>query len=644
LVIGEEFHMATIEYWIQLENRRWDASPTNLDRMTGRNMHDAVGYGPPPQPGVLPGTEEPLTTNVPSSMPRQVWMFNPIRSGSAAVDALILRRYRPPQLADGSDAFTVPDDRKINPWDINERDPGENGTRGTIPGPTLEMSVGDSMLVHFRNADARSGWDVHARTHSLHPHGVVFEASSDGAFPLSPPDPNQPINPDPAHNETSLWAAIGVTGQFKQGDRVPPGGTFTYRWNTFGWPTTAGVWLYHDHSVNDMDNVELGAIGMILIHNPSDVQDVDVRLPTAADPTAFDPAFMPGGSASGSPIVRSPFQFPPLIPISATDLSGLRASTATMVMPDLKPTDSPQLPVDDAMTITPPMLDHARALDISNVVAELNPDLTSISRLFVSRYRIPPQKEVILQLYHEMTGVGFCINGRVFLGNTPTVLAGVDTKMRFGVVGMGSMFHTFHLHGHRWILPGPHGTDPTTQQFSAMDTPVSQFEDTRIFGPANSFVFTISGQSGSFMRAGGPSPNLALGEWHMHCHVLAHMMSGMMGSLLIKQGGELAGALPRGIPPGVQTGAPAPTTNTVHLTTSATFNPVTLMVNAGDTVQWVWDNADAHTVTSTGGVWDSGVRSGTPFPTFSRTFSTPGSFNYQCNVHGPSMHGTITVM
>ena len=39
-----------------------------------------------------------------------------------------------------------------------------------------------------------------------------------------------------------------------------------------------------------------------------------------------------------------------------------------------------------------------------------------------------------------------------------------------------------------------------------MDTPVSQFEDTRTFGPANSFVFTIDGQSGSFMRAGGPGP------------------------------------------------------------------------------------------------------------------------------------------
>lgn len=631
--------MPVIEYWIQIENRRWDASPANIDRMTGRSMHDAVGYTP---------TAEVLNTRVPGSAPRQVTMFNPVRSATTVVDALILRRYRPPTQADGSDAWTVPDDRKVNPWDINERDPGENGTRGTIPGPTLEMSVGDSMRVHFRNADSRPDWDVHARTHSLHPHGVVFEATSDGAFPLSPPDPTQPISPDPAHDETALWATVGVTGQFKQGDRVPPGATFTYSWNTFRWPTTAGVWLYHDHSLNDMDNVELGAIGMILIHNPEDPNDIDVRLPAADDPTAYDAALMPGGSPAGSPIVRRAFPFDRPVPIAATDLAGLRAPTAMpvpMPMPMPPAPGVPELPADDDANITPVPIDPGRAIPLGGTIVELDPSRTLISRLFLARYRTPPQREVIMQLYHTLQGVGFCINGRVFLGNTPTVLAGVDTAMRFGVVGMGSMFHTFHLHGHRWILPGPHGTDPTSQQFSPMDSPVSQFEDTRTFGPANSFVFTIPEQVGSFMRAGGPSPGLALGEWHMHCHVLEHMMQGMMGSLLIVQGGEIAGNLPRGMPPGTTTTPAPPASSEVHLTASATFSPRNLMVNAGDTVTWIWDTASAHTVTSDTAVWDSGVRSGgPPFPQFSRVFSTPGTFPYTCQVHGPPMQGTITVM
>ena len=63
---------------------------------------------------------------------------------------------------------------------------------------------------------------------------------------------------------------------YKRGDRVPAGGTFTYRWSTRGWESTTGVWLYHDHSVMDHDNVLMGAIGMIVIHDPNDPNDVFV--------------------------------------------------------------------------------------------------------------------------------------------------------------------------------------------------------------------------------------------------------------------------------------------------------------------------------------------------------------------------------
>src|SRR5205085_2539219 len=134
---------------------------------------------------------------------------------------------------------------------------------------------------------------VEKRTHSLHPHGFVFAPQHDGAFPLSPPDPAQSILPA----EAAAWSSIGVTG-IKKGDRVPPTGSFTYVWNTFGWPTTAGVWLYHDHSICDMDNTELGALGLIVIHNAQDPNDVDIRLPAAQQDqtgTTLDPAFLPGG-------------------------------------------------------------------------------------------------------------------------------------------------------------------------------------------------------------------------------------------------------------------------------------------------------------------------------------------------------------
>src|SRR4030095_9136625 len=84
-----------------------------------------------------------------------------------------------------------------------------------------------------------------------------------------------------------------------------------------------------------------------------------------------------------------------------------------------------------------------------------------------------------------------------------------------------------------WAVPGPGGTavpqeDPDSFQNSAQIKAISQFEDTRTFGPAHSFVFTI--KEGEFF---GTRDDVPQGEYHMHCHVLGHMDMGMMGSLLI---------------------------------------------------------------------------------------------------------------
>ena len=226
--------MATIEYWIQLENHPWDACPKNIDRMTGRNIQEIHGTAP-----VSVTLTSPIT-----GVSRSRTMFFPLRKADGSIeDALILRRY--------TANWAAPADRKVNPWDLNEPDPTDNGTMGTIPGPILECSVGDNVIVHFRNMDTRFGKELLSKTHSLHPHGFVFANAHDGAYPLSPPDTSQPVG-----SESAAWATVGVS-DFKKGDRVPPTATFDYNWQTLGWPTTAGVWLYHDHSVCDTHNVEL---------------------------------------------------------------------------------------------------------------------------------------------------------------------------------------------------------------------------------------------------------------------------------------------------------------------------------------------------------------------------------------------------
>ena len=69
------------------------------------------------------------------------------------------------------------------------------------------------------------------------------------------------------------------------------------------------------------------------------------------------------------------------------------------------------------------------------------------------------------------------------------------------------------------------------------------------------------------------------------------------------------------------------------------FSPNTVNINVNDSVIWTWVGSP-HTTTSDTGLWDSGVF-GTGH-TFSRTFSSAGSFPFHCTVH-PFMTGTITV-
>ncbi|MGW2253946.1 cupredoxin domain-containing protein [Kitasatospora sp. NPDC001660] len=71
------------------------------------------------------------------------------------------------------------------------------------------------------------------------------------------------------------------------------------------------------------------------------------------------------------------------------------------------------------------------------------------------------------------------------------------------------------------------------------------------------------------------------------------------------------------------------------------FSPSTLTVSAGTTVTWTNNDADAHTVTSSGsGPLNSGTLN--QGASYSYTFTTPGTYAYICSIH-PFMHGTVVV-
>jgi manganese oxidase len=114
----------------------------------------------------------------------------------------------------------------------------------------------------------------------------------------------------------------------------------------------------------------------------------------------------------------------------------------------------------------------------------------------LGRHERAPDRE--FEVVFSPFGKFMAIDGRAFVGNTPVFHAWVGQLVQWDVMAMGSDFHTFHVHGHRWI--GPDGAP----------------RDTQTVGPADSFRFRWREQTP--------------GTWLYHCHVEDHMMRGMIGT------------------------------------------------------------------------------------------------------------------
>ncbi len=133
-----------------------------------------------------------------------------------------------------------------------------------VLGPVIRAEVGDTIKVVFKN-NARFSF-------SMHPHGVFYEKSSEGA----------------AYNDDT---------SDRHDDAVPPGETHTYIWHV---PARAGpgpddpssiAWMYHSH-VDEPGDTNAGLAGPIIITrqgeakadgSPKDVDREFVTLFTVSD-------------------------------------------------------------------------------------------------------------------------------------------------------------------------------------------------------------------------------------------------------------------------------------------------------------------------------------------------------------------------
>jgi plastocyanin len=121
----------------------------------------------------------------------------------------------------------------------------------------------------------------------------------------------------------------------------------------------------------------------------------------------------------------------------------------------------------------------------------------------------------------------YCLNGRSFVGNTPTILAHAGQKVRWYVFNLdfGMTWHNFHPHAQRWKFGG-------------------EEIDVRSIGPAESFAVETEAPTVLLLPPGSQhlghphahaEPYHLRGDFLVHCHVEMHMMAGLAGLVRSQQ-------------------------------------------------------------------------------------------------------------
>jgi plastocyanin len=90
-------------------------------------------------------------------------------------------------------------------------------------------------------------------------------------------------------------------------------------------------------------------------------------------------------------------------------------------------------------------------------------------------------------------------------------------------------------------------------------------------------------------------------------------------------------------------GASAVATDRVDLPKSYRFAPAAITVKAGTTVTWTNDDHFTHSVQFLDGGLPNDPHVMQPGQTATFTFTTAGTFNYQCHFHPQNMKGVVTV-
>ena len=279
--------------------------------------------------------------------------------------------------------------------------------------------------------------------------------------------------------------------------------------------------------------------------------------------------------------------------------------------------------------------------DFVVAMGELGPQVTGTGAApyIMDGIGFPGGEGALMNLYaaQGFSGVAATINKTLL-----TFEAKVGETIRFDVIDVGELVHSFHLHDAEIISEFANPGQPVPDAVLGLEP-----------GTADSVLVTLT-QPGIFL---------------FHCHVVEHADAGMLGILIVLPSNGTFTSNDRTATSTYTLVQNATTVNTSSntsafslstLTTSGSGVQVSILPNSSinesspgyspdvihvvigvnNTVTWTNNDQTTHTVTAIDGTFDSGLLQ--PGQMFVETFDSPGTYQYHCQIH-PWMNGTVIV-
>jgi FtsP/CotA-like multicopper oxidase with cupredoxin domain len=365
--------------------------------------------------------------------------------------------------------YTIPDTTKLVDADVNEP-PWDR----RIPGCVLYAKPGERLYIHVLNGDPND-------CHSFHVHGLRYGIDSDGAWP---------------------FGVASSSGS--RSDEILPGQMWTYQFDVL--PEMVGAWGFHDHVRDVGQNVNRGLFAGLIVRDPA-APCPDHQIPLFVHRLAgvsgetfeskrlshngtFDHTFATSGTVHYYCAIHGPSMNG-----TVNVVSGAPASVNVSIKDNLFDLQ--------VISVAPGGTVHWRN--------DGNHD------------------HIVFSSGGGATN--FCLNGRAFIGNTPTIVGETGERLRWYVFNMdlGSVWHNFHPHSVRWTLSAPPGGASDVHGLS----PVESFVTDTLVPPALRPPCVLE----EFQcRAGPDACRVRLkGDFLFHCHVEEHMMAGLAGLVRARQ-------------------------------------------------------------------------------------------------------------